>query len=193
LKLLLINMLVGLIWVIVKYVGMALAGLVVYVGYVAVLKPYMFRRKYMGVDNVYVTTKFNPLFGDLKEMIDHMHEGKVMYYSYKTDITRFKGYDMQARLDGINPVMMMLSGKAVKEFLNLQPTIDKKLISISFGKMVPNSYAVGPSDKITKDRRKAMMNLLGLNNASKYIGIMLDSAQLVLNTMCKQDQLDFKS
>lgn len=94
--------LVSMLYVVAKYFLLAVLGLVIYLSYIILMKPYLFRQKYKKFANVYVSERFVPLIGDLQVVIDAVKQGKVFYNYYRENSGRMKGFDLEAKLEGIN-------------------------------------------------------------------------------------------
>jgi hypothetical protein len=167
-----------------KYLLFAILSFVIYVVYISLVRPIMFRQKYKKYSNVYVSKKFNYLMGDLKEYRKAAYDGKVYYNSYKEENTRYDGFDVEAKLAGTGLVIKLHSNRAIREFVSLQPAkIDKGKFRKGFGKIGPYGFGFNPSTKSVLERRKGVTKLLGLNSSSKYIGDMLKVTKSIFEEM----------
>jgi cytochrome P450 len=174
-----------------KYLLFAVISFLVYFIYTGFIVPYLFWRSYKKYPNVYVSKKFIPLLGDLKEFLDAKKDNKVWYIYIREDNTRFEGCDLQVRIQGITPLMTIVSHKALNELISLQPDkIDRKLITRAFAKMAPKGFAFYPSTKLIKERRIRMTKIFGLNSSSRYINVMLKFSKLTLDQICNEKEVD---
>jgi hypothetical protein len=164
----------------------------IYLTYIAVVKPMVFWYKYKKYNNVYVNKFFIPLLGDLYYHVKDMRAGRVHYY-HKTEQAQFlKDYDLQVKLEGVNPVILIESNKALEEFAALQPhIIDRAFEYKGLTKAVPLSFINIRTTQKTFDRRKLFSSLLNLNQSSKYIPGMIDACQTMIDGMDDKGNYDF--
>jgi cytochrome P450 len=120
-----------------------------------------------------------------------MNNGKVHYHHFKEDNTRFEGCDMRAKLMGITPLIQILSHKALREFVSFQPVKIDRVINIAgFAKMAYKGFAFHTSTNAIQERRKGLTKLLGLNNASRYIDVMVRVSESTFKQICEEDEID---
>nr|AOQ25839.1 CYP5681A1 protein [Moneuplotes crassus] len=173
------------------YFLLILAGLVVHILNTVLLQPYLFWRKYKKYPNVITRESFSPILGDMKEHIDSMRENKVHYAYMKNGAEKYNKHDLRVTLDGIFPTVMVLSNKALEEFLSMQVTkIDRDDLNSGVSGLIPHSLVTMPSTKEVMRRRKNMLSWVSLNSASKYIPRMLRCLERVSNDMKTKKQVD---
>ncbi|CAI2366166.1 unnamed protein product [Moneuplotes crassus] len=167
-------------------------SLVIYLAYLIVIRPLMFRRKFRKYSNVHVSEKFNPLVGDLNHEMRCFEEGKVHYAHYVERAKIITKYDLYAKVEGIEPYIVIISDKACKELANLMPrSVDRINAEKGINALIAHSMVVFRSTKETLQRRKNFSSLLGLSSASKHIPRTLECCQEAVDEMVKEPSCDF--
>lgn len=167
-------------------------SLVLYLLYLIVVRPLMYRRKYSKYPNVLVSKKFNPLVGDLDNEVRCFKEDKVHYAHYVENANITTKYDLYAKVEGIEPYMVIVSDQACKELSNLMPrAVDRINAEKGINALIAHSMVVFRSTKGTLQRRKNFSSLLGLSSASKHIPRTLECCQEAVNEMDKEGNTDF--
>ena len=100
-------------------------------------------------------------------------------------------YDLWAKLEGISPVLLMVSSKSIEQFLNYQiDKVDKVEIFRGLGKFIPESMGNRRTTELTKQRRKNLTTWMSLNSSSKYIPGMLNCWDRILEDMHNENETD---
>lgn len=173
-----------------RYILWFLLAYSLYLVYISVVKPMIFWFKFKKYNNVYVNRFFIPLLGDLYYHLKDMRAGRVHYF-HKTE-QDLKGIDLQVKLEGLNPILLIESNKALEEFAALQPhIIDRAFEYKGLTKAVPESFINVRTNQKTFDRRKLFSSLLNLNQSSKYIPGMIDACQDMIDGMDNKGNYDF--
>ncbi|CAI2366076.1 unnamed protein product [Moneuplotes crassus] len=174
-----------------SYFLLLLLGLIIYVLNTVLIQPYLFWRKYKKYPNVITRESFSPILGDMKDHRDSMQNNKVHYSYMKNGAEKYNKHDLRAILDGIFPTIMVLSNKALEEFLSMQVTkIDKDDQHSGVSSFIPNSLGTMKSTKEVMRRRKNTLSWVSLNSASTYIPHMLRCLERVSKEMKTKQQVD---
>ncbi|CAI2366208.1 unnamed protein product [Moneuplotes crassus] len=169
-------------------VGLGL-GFGLYMAYLVIVKPLMFRKRFGEYSNVYVSEKFYPLVGDMNNEMQCIKEGKVHYSHYAERAEIVTKYDLQAKMEGIEPTIILISNEACKQFCNFMPnSIDRINNRKGFSEMLAYSMTVNSSTPVTMQRRKNFSSWVGLNSASKYIPRMIECCQETLDEMNSEEK-----
>jgi cytochrome P450 len=175
-------MTLDLFWSIFKYGGYAFIALLIYALWIIVIIPIHFRWRYSGYTNVYIKRRFVPFLGDFYPHVTDSMAGKAHYHHRKEMSKEMKKYDLKVSIEGTEPVIYIQSEKALKEFLAMQPSkIDRCNGVKSAFKLLQGSFLVEKSTKSIMHRRKTLTNLFGLNHSSKYLGLIIENAHMVLD------------
>ncbi|CAI2365712.1 unnamed protein product [Moneuplotes crassus] len=181
-----------LVWFICKIAIWILCFIIAAVFYLAVVKPYLFRRKYGKYSNVYMDKGFIPLLGDLIYHVYDEKANKVHYDHLRKIANEVHKYDLKVEVEGMTPMLVFISNKAVKEVISLMPDkVDKISWPKGLMKMAVGSFSMNPTTHNTKSRRKEIFNILGLNSASRYIPLMVDRTKEFLEKIRKEKKVDF--
>ncbi|CAI2366304.1 unnamed protein product [Moneuplotes crassus] len=178
-------------WALVKWAALVFALVLLYVLHVMVLKPYLFYRKYKQYPNVKSRESFLPILGDIKEHVDCMKNNGAHYVYMKNRADEFNKYDLRAKLDGVDPNIMIQSNKALEEFVSMQGTkIDKIDTTVGPSAVILKSIITNQSSPEVMRRKKSMLSWLALNSASRYILDMIKCIERVCNDMKNRKEAD---
>ncbi|CAI2365556.1 unnamed protein product [Moneuplotes crassus] len=176
-------------------------ALIIYMVYKVLYKPWRFRQRYKGYANVHVSPKFIPVLGDISFFIQDIKQNRVFYDHLKdlqVEMTK-KNTDLKAETIGIDPVIGIVSHKALKEVLDQSPKkIDRAdidntdFLRRARMKMAYGCYTNSPSTNRTLNRRKSTSKLFGMNKISKHVPMILQNSQRILKEMKHQGTVDIK-
>ena len=100
--------------------------------------PYYFRMKYRRYANVYVDPEYKFMMGDLYYYLENQKNNKVFYSNAKENAEKLNKYDMKVSIEGIYTGIKLISGNAIREFLELQPEkIDRQPETRGIGQVIP--------------------------------------------------------
>jgi len=186
-------MLGAILYEIARYSAYFLAAYVVYLLYLILARPFIFWFRHKKYSNVYVDPIFKPIIGDLWHHLQKVKEGKAHYYYMVEKAPIFQNYDLRVVLEGVQPVIVLVSAKAVEQFCSMQPVkIDRTNDMKGLSKAAPNGYAGSRTTKYVRDRRKLLTGLLNLNRASSYIPGILDCLDDCVKTFKYDVEQDFE-
>ena len=169
-----------------------LVAYVIYLFYLALLKPFLFWLKYRSFKNVYTFPYFIPIYGDLYYHLNDMKNNRAHYKHKLEYANEWNKCDLKVRNDGINCVLQVISNKAIEEFVALQPTkIDNIIEYRGITKCVPHGFINAKTTKKTFERRKLFTNLLNLNKASLMIPGMIARCSEFFETIEKDKYHNF--
>ena len=175
-----------------RYLVISLVVYLLYLTYITFLKPLLFWCKYKKYKNVHVNPYFIPLLGDLYYHVKDMNAGKVHYHHKIEQASETRKYDLKVKLEGLNPILLVESDKALEQFVALQPhIIDRAIEYKGLTKAVPDGFINARTSKKTHERRKIFTALLNLNHASKYIPGMIDACHDLLSSLKDGEKHDF--
>ena len=168
-----------LIWTVAKYLMLATFLLFAYNFYLFIIRPLWYRSYFSKYSNVYVSEKFVPLIGDAKKYIDDAKNGKCRIYHQIEYALKLPEYDFRLFTAGSIAILNINSIRAFKEFLEKIPKfIDRRsLAHRSFGRICPSSMMFSRTSDSWKKRRESFLKEMGINFASRFIPIMIDSAE----------------
>jgi hypothetical protein len=173
-----------IVWTFFKYILMFFISYFIYLVYIAILNPLIFWYKYKKYPNVYTSSTFRPIVGDMQDHLDDAKAGRAHYYHNVTEAKKRQNYDLRVAVEGVRPVMKIVSARATEEFIALVPQkIDRAPERKGFGRMFPKAIANHRTTEKVSQRRKLFTSLLSLNFASKYIPGMLSCCRDVLDSM----------
>lgn len=186
-------MLVGLLYDIGKYFLYFFIAYFVWLVYLTLVRPFIFWYKFKKFPNVYVDPTFRPIIGDLWYHLQCVKEGRA-HYKYMIDKAPiFQNYDLRVLMEGVQPVILLVSGKAVEQFCSMQPVkIDRTNDCKGLSKAAPNGYAGARTTKVVRDRRKLLTSLLNLSRASSYIPGILDCLEESIKTFKYDKEQNFE-
>ena len=110
-------MTLDLIWSILKWPTYFLIGYIIYILYLAFIKPFAFYMRFKGYRNVHRSPYFIPILGDLWYHVKDMNAGKVHYFHKWEQAKELNNYDLKVKLEGVNGVLYVISSKAMEQFL----------------------------------------------------------------------------
>lgn len=181
-----------LLWKLGRYLMVFFCVYLVYLFYITLVRPMVFWLKFKKYKNVEVNPCFIPLLGDLYYHVKDMMAGRVHYHHKILHAPELQKYDLKVKLEGLNPILLIESNKAMEEFANLQPhAIDRAIEYKGLTKCVPEGFINARTSKKTHDRRKIFTQLLNLNHASQYIGGMIEACEDLVNGMTDGKDHDF--
>ncbi|CAI2386624.1 unnamed protein product [Moneuplotes crassus] len=181
-----------LFWQLVKLIAYFMGCLLIYLLYKVIYVPIKFRRFYGKYKNVFVSSKFIPVLGDIYYYLQDIQSNRVFYDHNKRQQQSFKPNEIDLRADllGTDPMIGVVSHKALKEVISQIPgKIDRADIDNTpclrraILKMCEGCFVNSPSTKKTIERRKSLTKILGLNHSSKNIPLMLKNADIILQDM----------
>ena len=163
--------------------------------YKFVLRPYQIRAKYRRYPNVYMSNQFTLWKGDMVEVEKNVQNNVTRYWHYaELAVTTGNKYDVYLKFNGPIPMFLILSTKALQDFVKLQPTkIDREASYINrlFGKIFPKSFSHELSGDNWNTRRNTAMKTLGINFASKYIPLLVESIDACVSSWKPGDTVNF--
>mmetsp|Transcript_28546 Transcript_28546/g.32629 ORF Transcript_28546/g.32629 Transcript_28546/m.32629 type:complete len:422 (+) Transcript_28546:174-1439(+) len=113
--------------------------------------------------------------GDLHLYAEDIKKGMPYYIHAIKRAKQLKAYDMRVSIEGMYPKIRLFSPQAIKEFVNLEPIqIDREREDRGIGKFMPRSFMHDRSRKKFETRKRHFLQLLGINCASKYIPLILE-------------------
>lgn len=115
----------------------------------------MWRNKHRKYSNVLVSKNFVPLVGDTAKEIKMFRENKAHYAHYAENAAETNKYDLMAKIEGSLEVVLILSSKAVGEFVKHQRAglIDKFHTHKGLQVMFNHSYSPESTSKAVAQRR----------------------------------------
>lgn len=162
------------VYLVIKYLAYFLLAYLIYLVYTLIIYPYLQWKKYKKYSNVYTSETFTPIVGDMKLAVEDMKNGRPHYHHKMDEAKIIKNYDLRGYVEGTEFVLMVVSQKAMKEFVKLQPhSIDRLRAVKGLGSTAPYSWVNERTTQKIKDRRKNIFSLLNFNKGSKNIPMIL--------------------
>jgi len=164
-----------------KYTLFGFISFIIYFVYKFIFVAWNSRRTFSKYQNVAMTKKFYPVLGDLAEIKQRMDSGVYNFYNL-IDITLEGGKDMKLTFIGHRMMIDLLSIDAMEQMIKLCPKSIDRYSSENFPiwYVVRNSLLLIPSTKNWQMRRKTTTKLIGINNISSYIPMMIKCVDHVL-------------
>ncbi|CAI2366632.1 unnamed protein product [Moneuplotes crassus] len=156
-----------------------------------VVQPWLFKRRYRKFRNV-VMSQSTSLFGEY-EVVERMKkENKFMSYYLMEDGVKNSEMDIRVVFSGKQPYFLLTSCRAFKEFRDLCPKdIDRwDHSSKSFGRMCVGSLDQIRSNQDWKQRRDAIMKVIGINFSSRFIPLMIRKIKENTNAWKQNEEID---
>mmetsp|Transcript_5267 Transcript_5267/g.6259 ORF Transcript_5267/g.6259 Transcript_5267/m.6259 type:complete len:193 (-) Transcript_5267:109-687(-) len=180
------------IWTIAWYCLWAVLVLVAYKLYEFLYLPWVTWRRYLKYPNAWVTDKFYPFVGIIALMKKCIAEGKFRFQFYIDEIIKRPNIDVIITQFGPFLMYELSSVKALNEFEKIVPdkvdrNDDKGLFVQN---IVGNSFALMRSKNDWNDRRKAIMKTIGINFASQYISLMIETVDSWAKTVSIGAEID---
>lgn len=183
-------MITELVWALTKYALILLAIVLAYVAYYSIYLPLIFRKKYSKYSNVFLMKKFPPLLGDAAKYLEDINNGRA-YNSHIKNLTKeTQGYDLRAEVQGRDAMIAVISHEAVKETIAQIPhKIDRADINNKYWllrgplKVAYGSFINNPSTSKNKERRKSYFKILGLNQSSQHIPLIVENIKRISDEM----------
>jgi cytochrome P450 len=174
-------MLTEIIWTICKYTLLVFIAFVVYFFYNFLYIPWRIRKRYLKYPNVSLWDKFYPFLGDLGSLQKRRENQEYQFYDY-IDTALKSNCDVKVQLLGQKHSFQIMSIKGMQEMISMWP--DK--IDRHTGEWTPvwyilrNTFLMTPSSKNWQQRRNAATRLIGMNNLSKYVPMMIKEVDRVM-------------
>jgi hypothetical protein len=146
--------------------------------------PWKLHRTYSQYDNVYINPKYEPVYGDIKVLEAYRRQNKFQFYQHVEKAMGEKRYDVKVDILGSFINFHIFSLKALNEFDSFRPEkIDRSdIMKYTNGKIFPQAFDQHKSDKEWKERRQIFLKTLGINFASRFIPIIIDSIETKIAT-----------
>lgn len=157
------------------YILLAFLAFIVHFIYTRIVVPYMTYRSYKGIANVWTPHQFIPILGEFYECLKLFKAGMKYYYHLETRNAELKDKDLELIFYGPRSCMRVVSNDAHKEFGDLVPhKIDRDILDTNVGRMMPHATGMIMTTPNLRLRKKLMLQVLGLNQSSKYVPRMVE-------------------
>lgn len=170
-------MFLNLVRALLKWSLISTFAFVMYLIYKLIIRPLRFRSLYKKYPNVYVTPKFIPIKGDAKEFLDDANLGKSKICHKIRYASMLDKHDMRLFTAGAMVLLHLNSLKAFNELIEKSPEFIDRFDNLtkSFAKLCPKSILFTRTTEAWKQRREGFLREMGLNQASKFIPIMVNA------------------
>lgn len=183
-------MIVSLFLVALKYLGLLVLSLVLYLTAVKIIPAYIQWNKYKKYPNVHTTT-FIPLLGDFWPIMKNLNAGIKYYNHLDQKVYDMKDKDLELMFEGDKPCLQIFSHQAHKEFEQLIPhKIDRFPEEEHIGQMVHKTIGNVRFDKLFNFRKRTVLKLLSIGKSSLYIPRMIKSCQWLTESWGDKDVLE---
>lgn len=187
------DFLVSLIFTVTKYI---LLAFIIYAAYTVnwlILTPYRKRQYYKKYPNVKMTEKFYPLVGDIANWNENVAKGQGVMYHYIKEVAENPETDFRLFQLGERIILDVVSFRAMDEFDKHVPhKIDRFEPPYTVvGNMFPKSFVLSKGNDYVNKRKKATIDFLEINRASKYIPKIIDSVDTFIKPLKPGQKVDF--
>ena len=124
-----------------------------------------------------MSKRFSPFTGERYLVAEWEKENKYrLWYAMQTALD-YPDCNIRIIFSGPNPIYLLYSPQALEEFLPLVPTkVDRWGHQIKhFGRMAAGAVDQIKSSKNWKSRRDTILHTIGINMASRYLPLMIDT------------------
>jgi cytochrome P450 len=170
-----------ILWSVAKYLLMLLIGFIIYFVYYFIYSPWALRNKYSKYPNVDVGKKFYPIVGDLGAVAKRRSQNQYQFYDH-IETALNKNWDLKLLITGCKNNFEIISPEAMQETIRLWPDKLDRYTSQYYPLwyILKGSLLLIPSTKNWKERRSEATKLIGINNMSKYVPMMVRLIDKVL-------------
>jgi len=160
--------------------------------YEFVYLPWKVRQKYKKYPNVGMAEKYHPMLGDIVIINKNEQENKFKMQHYIDDVKSKPDTDIYISQFGPVTLYEICSPKAFDEFERLVPEkIDRNdQEGTPIGYIAPRSFGVIESTANWNERRKFILKAIGINYASKYIPLMIETVDKWAKSVKKHESID---
>ena len=185
--------LISLILTLAKYLLILLVTYILYLFYWLIYSPYRERQYFKKYPNVKMSEKFHPLIGDIALWIENCTKGLGAFNHYINEVANSRNVDIRFVQIGERGVVDIVSTKAMDEVEKLVPEkIDRgEPEHTAIWNLIPTSFTNTRSTEHTNKRKKAAIEYLGINRASKLIPIILKTVDTYIDTMKEEKDVNF--
>lgn len=175
-------------WTILKLMLVVIA----YKVYQLIYVPWSKRRRALKYPNVYVAPKFVPLLGEIGVVLQNEKENKFRLYHVIENAMVHKDMDINFTQSGDITAYKLCSIKSLSEMTKLVPEkVDRNNHKDMFLDVVtPNSIMIIPSNQNWDVRRKTVMKTIGINFASQYIQLTIETVDEWIKNVNLDKDLD---
>ena len=176
-----------------KWMLLLLVAYIIYLLYWLIYSPYRERQYFKKFPNVKMSDKFNPLIGDIALWIENCKKGLGAFYHYINEVANSKNIDIRFVQIGERGVIDIVSTKAMDEVEKLVPQkIDRgEPEHTAIWNLIPTSFINERSTEHTNKRKKALIEYLGINRASRHIPILIESVDTYISIMKEEKDVNF--
>ena len=170
-----LGFIVPLVYSLVKYTALALVIYVLYLINWLVITPFRTRQYYKKYSNIKMSDKFYPLVGDIAIWAENMKKGLGVFHHYIKEVEDNPDTDFRLLQLGERVILDVASAKAMDEFDKFVPDkIDRgEPEHTAMQHIMPTAFPLLRATSKTNKRKKATIEYLGINRASKYIPNMI--------------------
>ena len=154
--------------------------------------PWRVRQKYKNYKNVGMSEKFHPMLGDIALIVQNENNNKFRRQIF-IDLGMQKPHlDFYIFQPGPITLFSLVSIQAFDEFEKLMPhKIDRHdHREFPFVDIVEGSFALNQSNEDWDERRKTIMKTIGINYASKFIPLMIQTVDKWLVGVKKNESIN---
>ena len=154
--------------------------------------PWRDRQKYKNYKNVGMSEKFHPMLGDIAIIFENENNNRYRRQIF-IDLGMQKPHlDFYLFQPGPITLFSLVSIQAFDEFEKLIPhKIDRyNHKKFSFVDIVRGSFALNQSNEDWNERRKTIMKTIGINYASKFIPLMIQTVDKWLVCVKKNESIN---
>ena len=132
------------------------------------------------------------MLGDLYFHFKNMQSDKMHYIHLRDDAPKVNKFDFKADVEGIIPMITVVSEKAYREVVAMMPTkVDKVRWEKGLFKLFQGSFSNFPTSELMKQRRRTASSLLGVNKTAKYLPVVISNIERGVEIMKKKGRCDF--
>ena len=175
-----------------KWLSILVFPFVCYKAYEFVYLPWKVRQKYKIFPNVAMEKKFVPVLGDIKRIEEYVKENKYKLQHFIDIPIEHPDNDFYINQLGPYTIFEVVSTKSQDEFEQLIPIkIDRhNCIGFPLSNMGAGAFPLIESNKNWNERRTTVMKTIGINQASKFIPMMIDIADEWIANIKKNEIID---
>ena len=177
----------------VKYTLLALFLYVLYLIFWLIYCPYKNRQYFMKYSNVKVSDKFYPMLGDIAVWNKNTEQKLPSFHHHVQEVLENPETDFRFMQLGERGILECVSSRAMDEIQKLMPNMvdrtEPKNTPVT--NMMPGTYVNLRSTPHNMKRKKAMIDYLGINKASRYIPILIEAVDTHIESLETGQEVNF--
>ena len=188
-----LSYMMSLTYMLIKYVALILVLYVLYLVNWLVITPYRTRQFFKKYSNIKMTDKFYPLIGDIALWTENMKNGYGIFHHYIKEVAENPDTDFRLLQLGERVILDVASTKAMDELEKQIPSkIDRgEPKHTATEHIMTASFPLLRSTEDMNKRKKATIDFLGINRASRHIPNMINSVDAYVESLKPGQEVNF--